>query len=178
MGVFAGKTVSIWALNAMNGASGSVPGRMAKTLPNSSRCTSVSESSANRSASHKPRAFSPHGGAGTAVTCSCRSSRCRVCERNHAKASCTRRSSAIRATCCCADLERCDSLAEPGCPEEARTGGLGPMRMSHGNTGASRAKEPRVLSPKLATSLRRHLGLHAVNGVHAIHDLGIGQRAT
>src|ERR1019366_5587920 len=111
----------------MYGALGSVPGRIAKTLPNSSWCTSESANSLKRASSHALRAASPHGGAAIDVTSSCESSNSRACERNQANASWTLRSSAARATCCCAARDAWDSLKETASVEEARTGGPGPM---------------------------------------------------
>src|SRR5208283_33764 len=109
---------------------------MPKTLPMSSWCTSERLACSKCCFIQPLRAASPQGGAGIAVTSSCKSSSWRSCERNQANASCTRRNSAIAATCCWAEREDCDSLNDNGSPENARTGGPKPMRMPNTNTEA------------------------------------------
>src|ERR1035437_7686949 len=81
----------------------------------------------NRFLSQALRAASPQGGAAIDVTSSCKSSNSRACDRNQANASWTLRSSAARATCCCAERDAWDSLRSEASVEEARIGGPGPM---------------------------------------------------
>ena len=143
MGVPAGKTVSMCALSAMKGALGIDARPDAEDIAQLVAMNiGQADSSVNRCASHSLRAPSPHGGAGMEVTSSCSSSRSRACARNQAKASCTRRSSAMRATCCCAER---DPLRFTGgnclSGSHANWRDAGPWRMFHGNTAGGWREE-------------------------------------
>src|SRR5579863_4489472 len=111
-GVFAGKTVSICALNATYRLP--KPGCVPNTLPTSSMRTSSSPTSRNFSDSHAARADSPNGGAGIRAISICHCRNCASRARNQLNAERTSGAAAIRATSCCTEGARSGNSARGG----------------------------------------------------------------
>src|SRR6266567_1072326 len=100
-GVFAGNTVSMWALSATYRRPN--PGCVPNTLPTSSMRTSSKPTSRKRSASHAARADSPNGGAGIRAISICQCVSCVSWVRNQLKAERTSGEAARRATSNCTE---------------------------------------------------------------------------